>query len=395
MLIPNQIVHLKSNTVELLTTFLDEKPLDFFAVVQDEAQINDIYYSIVRNKVETENAFFVEYQKDKLGYLKTKGEKLSLGSKILAMVKKTGAGKIPEMTTDISFVGNFIIYKPLENKGLSLSRKLNAQNKETLQKNFLDQIMPQESLIIRSSAANTSIENIKLELINFRNKSQELLAHNLKPLTKMPSSSNQLELFVTENIENLEKITTNDVSSYNHIKNFCFHTFPEFNIELEFIGNKNRIFDLYEIKEAIETVFSHKVKLQPKGFISIIQTPALTAIDIDSESAKNNDDFLELWVKEAAYQIQLRNLSGKIIIDPPFLPSLKTLKRIADLIKTHLENDSVNSYVAGVSPLGNIEISRERIRPTTLEILGGSDSIYGNNYSNLPLKPMFETFFNE
>lgn len=384
MWVVDQIICLSSAKRNLIALLSQEEICE---IIIDEALIENIYYGIVREQARAEKAFFVEYEKGKTGYLKS-NLNLALGSKVLVMVKKTGGGKIPELTSNLSFVGNFIIYQPLSKQPkIAVSHKLNQTARDQFKQYFLDKITDNESIIIRSSAQNTKLEKLFEELILLKNQAREIMNTTHKPLVCLYRKTNFLEELIAGHAFNLSRIITNKTTVFNKLKLFCKDNLPQLTDKIIHLKTKS-ILEEYDFETLLESIVGPKVKIKPYGELAIIPTPALTAIDVDSEAAQNNESFVNSWVKAIVLQIKLRNLSGKIVIDPPFLPNFQKLKIIVSQLALLLKDDSVKSLVAGVSPLGNIEISRERIRPPLLEILGGYDKLYNqelinSNLSNL------------
>ena len=385
----NKIISLKNKNLNLIALLSDDIICEFIVEDLTKPTIGSIYSGVVRSKAEAEKAYLVEYQKDLLGYLKSPQKKLSIGEKLTVMIKKTGAGKVPELTTNISIAGSFIIYKPYESELLAFSKKLDKTLQENLRTKILSKDVNNKGFIVRSSAQYTDILNIMAELEILSN-FNEVIKTNSKSLTCLYQKNNWLEELIASLAPDISYIATNNITELNQIKKLYQKSFTNLTPLIEH-STSRQIFNDYDIMESLEKALSSKVSITPKGELNIIQTPALTAVDVDSKGAKNDDSFLKSWVLETVLQIKLRNLSGKIIIDPPFLPDKNHFKKIITLFKSLLANDSVNSYVAGISPLGNIEIARERIKPTILEILCGSDSIYGNAFQ----ESAFDNFINK
>jgi len=72
--------------------------------------------------------------------------------------------------------------------------------------------------------------------------------------------------------------------------------------------------------------------------------------------------------KEIARQIRLRNLAGKIIIDFAGSSEYRFMKRIIDCLEEELADDACHSRVLGLSRAGNIEIIRQRRRPSLRDL---------------------------
>ncbi len=109
---------------------------------------------------------------------------------------------------------------------------------------------------------------------------------------------------------------------------------------------------------------------------SIVPTPALTAIDLDSagaSAARAPKAAAQMAANLAALpglarEIVLRNLSGAILIDFAGLPSRKR-RALEPALVAALAADRLRPSLAGFSHLGFAEISRPRLRPPLHELL--------------------------
>ena len=71
---------------------------------------------------------------------------------------------------------------------------------------------------------------------------------------------------------------------------------------------------------------------------------------------------------EIARQIRLKNLSGKIIIDFAGSSEYRFMKPVIDILQTELADDPSRARVLGLSKAGNIEILRQRRRPSLMDL---------------------------
>ena len=84
------------------------------------------------------------------------------------------------------------------------------------------------------------------------------------------------------------------------------------------------LFTRYQVESQIETAYQREVELNNGGSITIDQTEALVAIDINSSKATGGADIEETALKtnleaakEVAKQLRLRDIGGLITISPP------------------------------------------------------------------------------
>ncbi len=111
---------------------------------------------------------------------------------------------------------------------------------------------------------------------------------------------------------------------------------------------------------------------------SIVPTPALTAIDLDTaaatavRAAKGNAQLAanREAIPELARQIRLRNLGGAILVDFAGMPVRKR-NVLAPALEEALRTDPAHPRLVGFTGLGLAEILRPRIHPPLHEMLAG------------------------
>lgn len=90
-------------------------------------------------------------------------------------------------------------------------------------------------------------------------------------------------------------------------------------------------FEDYGLEDAVLEALQKEVKLKSGGRITIEETKACVAIDVDSGGDKANGSLGRLNMEaafEIAKQIKLRNLSGKIVIDFAGVSEYRYLKTL-------------------------------------------------------------------
>ena len=96
-------------------------------------------------------------------------------------------------------------------------------------------------------------------------------------------------------------------------------------------------------------------------------TAALTAVDVDSGGSRPADANREA-VAAIARQLRLRGIGGQITVD--FVSGPKgTPYKLAAALKRAVASDPIPTHVFGVTPLGMVELTRERRGPSVAEIL--------------------------
>lgn len=122
------------------------------------------------------------------------------------------------------------------------------------------------------------------------------------------------------------------------------------------------------VDEAVEAALAPEVALPCGGRLIIEPTAALVAVDVDAGPAAAAVANAEA-AAELARQLDLRGLAGQIVCD--FVPDARDKGRralLADLRRL-LAAATAPTHVAGVSPLGLVELRRDRGRTPLADLL--------------------------
>ena len=127
----------------------------------------------------------------------------------------------------------------------------------------------------------------------------------------------------------------------------------------------------YGLEDQIIEALSRSVALPSGGRIHIQETRACVAIDVDSGDLKAGSEVSRLndeAAVEIARQIRLKNLSGKIVIDFAGSSEYRFMKSVIDILQSELADDPCRARVLGLSRGGNVEVVRQRRRPSLLDV---------------------------
>jgi ribonuclease G len=125
------------------------------------------------------------------------------------------------------------------------------------------------------------------------------------------------------------------------------------------------LFMAYGVDEAIEAALQPEVKLPSGGSLIIETTRALTAIDVNSGGADPMKANFEA-IPAAALELRRRNIAGHIVID--IIPT-KARAALPRLMTKALNADPIPAQVAGLTPLGMLELTRQRTGLSLAETL--------------------------
>ena len=125
--------------------------------------------------------------------------------------------------------------------------------------------------------------------------------------------------------------------------------------------------------DAIDALRSGSVPLRP-GSMAVEPTRALVAVDVNTGGDSSLAAGLKANIaalRELPRQLRLRGLGGLIVVDMAPLPK-KDRRQIEQVVRAALRGDSIETTLAGWTPLGNLEFQRKRERVPTLPLLEAS-----------------------
>ena len=111
------------------------------------------------------------------------------------------------------------------------------------------------------------------------------------------------------------------------------------------------------------------------GYIVINPTEALISIDVNSGKATSERNIEEMALKtnleaarEVARQVKLRDLSGLLVLDFIDMADTRNRKIVERTLREFLSRDKARIQTSHISSFGLLEMSRQRLRPSFLEV---------------------------
>lgn len=344
-------------------------------VEENRALEGNIYLGKVIRKIELANGkqgFFVELGEGREAFLNAEEyglEELNIcegQSLVVQVAQEKRAEKGPKVTRALQFVGENLVYCPYR-MNIEVSSKITDKDKaHDYRELVLENTTGQEGWIIRTSAVNEPKEAIVKEMVYLRSlfDTARINARNFKAPALLLAKANPIFDYINKYKNELNKVVLNNRNVEAEIK----ERFGE-DITTEITAEPFREFGL---EDAIAEALSPNVTLKSGGRITIQETKALVAIDVDSGCDKGNGSIAHLNIEaavEIAKQIRLRNLSGKIIIDFAGSSDFHFLKPVIEVLEKEVAKDFTKTTVLGSSRAGNVEVIRVRKRPTLLDLL--------------------------
>ena len=364
------IVFEESNHIKKIAG-LKEGDLRLF-VYQDAQKVNEgnVYLGKITKKIQSANgkqAYFVNIGSDREAFINAEEHGLEdlvahEGQDIIIQVlQEKRAEKGAKVSRFLSFIGVNVIFCPYGSE-IEISSKIADETERERLFQIVSETAEEGGWIVRTHAAEASVSEIKEEINSLQQSFADLIsrAKTLKSPCLLYAKDNVLDEMMVQEKETLSKVVVNSHILQEKLQNL---------VATEYCAKP---FEDYGIEEMLQNALSKSVKLKCGGRLFIEETKAFVAIDVDSGEGQSQGGFNKLnqeAAEEIAKQIILRNLSGKIIIDFAGVTDYKFLKNIINMLERGLCEDNTKTNVLGLSRAGNVEIIRQRRRPSLSDVL--------------------------
>lgn len=293
------------------------------------------------------------------------------GDEILVQITKPPVGKKgAKVTTNLSFVGKYIVYLP-NTSFIGVSRKFSdSELKNNLIFSAKKALKGNEGMIVRTAAPYAVLGDKMNELNFFRNTYAAVKAR-------------------FENAEVGELLYSDSPVYSRTLRDMMLTPCDEIHVgNSELFGKVKEIIELYPEREKPELILhdehtdmlytegisdeilksrQSKAELSNGAYINIDRTEALTVIDVNT-GKYTGDNSLEdtvfatnvLATKEIARQVRLRNIGGIFVVDFIDMKEEHHKKAIVQELEKALKNDKSRCKVLPMSPFGLVEFTRKR-----------------------------------
>lgn len=299
---------------------------------------------------------------------------LKKGEDILVQVEKEPYGtKGPRLTTQVTIPGRKLVFMPYGSER-GISRRIEDTAERERLKGILSQMkLPQGTgIIIRTQGSGYSKRDFEYEM-RYLLDAWRNIANRMKRAaapTLLYKEAGLIMRVVRDIVgEKTHKAVINSKDEFKKIYQFLRSVQPNLKSKLELYKEDGRLFEKYGIERQIERLYDRKVHLKSGGYITIEQTEGLVAIDVNTGKFTGRRALEETVTKtnleaarEIARQLRLRDISGIIVIDFIDMERSDHRRHVELELETQLRRDKAKTEVFGMSPLGIIEMTRQRVR---------------------------------
>ncbi len=311
-------------------------------------------------------------------------EVIKKGQILLVQVTKEERGnKGVSLTTYISLAGKYCVLmpnKPLQN---GISRKISNQDERKRLKEIINSLLSSKnketsSVIARTAGVGHTSLEIKKDyeyLVKLWNKIREA---TLK--TNAPSFIHQEDGLILKTIRdifdrNVKEVLVQGTVAFNICIKFVKDIMPYALNSIKEYKGTTPIFTKFNVEDQLAKLYQPIVQLPSGGYIVINPTEALISIDVNSGRATSERNIEEMALKnnleaarEIARQVKLRDLSGLLVLDFIDMAEVRNRKIVERTLREFLSKDKARIQTSHISSFGLLEMSRQRLRPSFLEV---------------------------
>lgn len=284
-------------------------------------------------------------------------------SVVVQVAQEKRAEKGAKVVRNVQLVGTYLVYCPFK-FDVEASRKIeDVEKAERYIKSVKAKCVGQEGWILRTMSAEAEEGQLFAEMEVLREIYEDIRkkARTLSAPALLYAKESPLLEYVRRYKDSLGEVVVDTPKLAEEVAKVFDGK----------ITQQREGFEEYGVDDAIIDALERTVKLNHGGSLQIEETRACVAIDVDSGGVRDVGDIDSLNIeaaKEIARQIRLRNLAGKIIIDFAGSSEYRFMKSVIECLEEELADDACHSKVLGLSRAGNIEILRQRRRPSLRDL---------------------------
>jgi ribonuclease G len=295
-----------------------------------------------------------------------------VGSEVMVQVTKGPiSNKGPRITTNISLAGRYLVLMP-HNDQSGISRKIEDPKERERLRLILQKLEIPEGMgvIIRTIGEGQRSRYFVRDLgLLLEQWTQIESAYKSRPapavLFQEPDLIDRtVRDFLTEDID---VVYCDDLAGVNRMQEQVGQISKRSKRRIVHYSESTPIFERSGIQKQIDDAFHRQVWLKCGGYIVIDETEALIAIDVNTGRNKGGRDVEKTILQtnleaadEIARQLRLRNIGGLIIGDFIDMKNRKDQQLVYNRMRERLKRDKAKTHVLPISPLGLMEMTRQR-----------------------------------
>ncbi len=299
---------------------------------------------------------------------------------LVQVVKEERGNKGAALTTYLSLAGRYCVLMPNTASGGGISRKItNAADRKRLKAIAQELEVPDGmGLIIRTAGAQRTKAEIKRDFEYLLRVWGKVRADTLEAVA--PSLVFEEASLVKKSIRDLfsrdvEAVHVHGEAAYREAKDFMKMLTPSYAPKVKQYKEAIPLFAKHGLEQQLSDLTKAEVRLPSGGYLVMNSTEALVAVDVNSGKSTREHSIENTAIKtnleaadEVARQLRLRDLGGLVVIDFIDMDEARHNRQVEKRLKDALKNDRARIQVGKISNFGLLEMSRQRLRPSMVEV---------------------------
>jgi ribonuclease E len=299
---------------------------------------------------------------------------LEKGMEILVQVVRDAfANKPPTLSTYYSLPGRYLVLMPGADAA-GISRKIEDEQQRGRLRQVLEGLTIPEGygVIVRTAGMDTSPRELQADLDallelwrNIERAAAEAKAPSLIYQERDLVIRTARDHFTSD----MTEVLIDDEPTWKRLYKFFEAHMPEKAELVRLYTGDRPIFSKHNVEDQIERIYKREVALKSGGSISVDQTEALTAVDVNSARSVRGGSSEETATRtnleaaeEIARQLRLRDIGGLIVIDFIDMESSRHVRQVERAFSQAMTRDKARYDLTRISKLGLMEVSRQRLK---------------------------------
>jgi len=294
------------------------------------------------------------------------------GQEILVQVMRGPSGtKGARLTTRVALAGHYLVYLPTLSH-LGVSRRLPEEGERQRLKDLLQELKPRGGgLIARTASQGQNPETLARERevlaqewSRIRRKFKGAAAPSLLHQELEASGRWVRELFST----GVDRLLVDDPWVFKLMAAYLESLNPLEQHKLELYDGPEPLFSHFGLEVEWGRLLAPRVWLKSGGHLLLDSTQALTAVDVNTGRFVGRRHLEETILttnleaaRELARQVRLRNIGGLIVVDFIDMTDPAHRELVHQELLAALKPDRAKTTVLPISPLGLLEMTRQRL----------------------------------
>lgn len=343
---------------------------------EEKSIVGNVYRGYTKTVSKNIHGAFVRINKKTPVYLPMgKSEEVQASQPILVQVTKDASGrKAPVVTENIHLAGIYCVLSRFPGK-TSFSTKLTSAQKEMIRGWIPHGIQEKYHLLIRTNAVRGQKEDFLQELERLIGEMSRILTDYEKASTgDLLYQPEPFYLTMARDLYEKPDRVCSEIPAVSTLIGPFAKNQGDYPVQKEMSGMS--LSELYNLHRDLSRLMAKTVYLKSGAFLVIEQTEAFVSIDVNTgkcrKGRKPEETYREInreAALEIARQLRLRNLSGMILIDFINMESEDHKDELIHLMQKYVKKDHIHTEVIDLTPLGIMEIVRQKVRKPLAEVL--------------------------